>query len=233
MAAGGKPWQAADKGKPLQTCCRYTPRQPKKTERSDNRCADRRESPLKGRAPRRAGRSRRRRPTRPTARACAPGLSRGAAKRAEKPTRPNDESIMPIKDDQRDEAASRRYESDGRRKGFTDGATIEEGHRRHRPERQQSATQPTERLTNQSRAQGGGCVVPTRAPCPHLTRRPRRRVSFQRDDRDDRAAWATGAGAKPRARRRAAPQWGRTPHPGATGCRVCALIGGQSRQKRS
>lgn len=63
--AGGKPWRPADKGKPLHPRT-ATHRASRKKPGVADLCARRSRSPAPGRAPRRAGRPRRRRPTRPT-----------------------------------------------------------------------------------------------------------------------------------------------------------------------
>lgn len=63
--AGGKPWRPADKGKPLQPRT-ATHRDSRKQPGEADLCARRSRSPDSGRAPRRAGRTRRRSPTRAT-----------------------------------------------------------------------------------------------------------------------------------------------------------------------
>ena len=94
-AAGGKPRKATRGGKTQQTRPAQTPRQPKKKERSDNRCADRRESP-KGAGP----------PARRPLPAQEPDKGNRPTRAAKQPE-PNDESVTPNDNGQRDAATDK------------------------------------------------------------------------------------------------------------------------------
>ena len=170
MAAGGKPRRAADKGKPLQTCDRNTPRQPKKTPGGTPLCRPEGE-PDKGRAPRRGGRPRRRMPTRQT-----------APTRADKPTRPNAASVTPNDDGGSEHTASRDMNKHDDRAGWTRPAgrgRIRIPPSRGRANMQSRAHWESNNETSDSRTQGPGYCG-----------------RDDRDDRDDRDA--IGRSAAPR-----------------------------------
>lgn len=127
-----------------------------------------------GRAPRRAGRPRRRSPTRATA---PQGRTSPRGQGGEGVTRDGDGS--------RDNTAAEQIKRGHPQQTKTDGATIEEGHRRH-DQSGSEPTRPTERNKLPSGAQAAASAQPAAAQCGRragATGAPRPHY------RDDRAAW--------------------------------------------